>query len=434
MEATEDTRVRTKSQSMEKTAAALMAGGLASSFAVANEFCNVIWPTSRTEGTLSPPVFTRGKGAMLIDVDGREYIDYIGAGGSMILGHADDRVVAAISKAAAKGCVFGAPAELEVRLAELLVGRFSAVNMLRLTNTPTEALCGAAALALAYTGRQRIVAFDGHHCIGKLPGTILRTADGCAPSYNDMETVNSFFHESGSTIAAIVVEPICTSTGLILPADRFLKGLRTLCDAHGTLLVFDETVTGLCVAADGAGSLYDVKPDLRVLGSIVGGGLPFGAYGGSKEIMNTPGSDIDFDGTAQFPRVPPSGNLLGMAAGIATLQAVGEAGFYEALDKTAERLHEGLQAAAAASGIQTRQTRIGSILGLVFSEDRVVGSLASRGADAARFASFFRAMLEREVLLPPSPLSCIFVSAAHTDEEIDRTIEAAHEAFRIAAE
>jgi glutamate-1-semialdehyde 2,1-aminomutase len=414
-----------------------MAGGLASSFAVAHEFGDAIWTTSsRTEGTLSPPVFVRGRGATLIDVDGREYVDYIGAGGSMILGHADDRVVAAISKAAAKGCGFGAPAELEVRLAELLVGRFIAINMVRLTSTPTEALCGATALALAYTGRPDIVAFDGHQGIGKLPGAILRTADGCAPSYTDVETVNSFFHESGSTIAAVVVEPICTSAGLVLPADRFLRRLRTLCDAHGALLVFDETVTGLRVAADGAGSLYDVKPDLTVLGSIVGGGLPFGAYGGPKEVMNTPGSDVTGDGTgvAQSPRFPPSGNLLGMAAGIATLQAVGEAGFYEALDTTAKRLHEGLQAAAAASGIRTQQTRIGSILGLMFSEDRIVGSLASRRIDTARFASFFGAMLDHNVLLPPSPLSCIFVSAAHTDEEIDRTIEAAHEAFRIAAE
>jgi len=414
MEATETTRVVAKSEALARAASALMPDGLLPSFSRWDD------PTDRPIFTGSPPVFTKGHGAILIDVDGNEYIDYIGGHGALILGHADERVVAAISKAASKGCGFGVPSEAEVRLVELIAGRFPSIDMVRLAHTPADALKCAVALAREYTGREVLAIFEGYPHSSSEPSSTLTIP------YNDIDAARRIFREHGSSIAAVVVEPVGVSTGLIPPADRFLKTLRTLCDAHGALLIFDEAFTGLRVAPGGAARLYGVTPDLTVLGPMLGGGLPLAACGGSKEVMKR----AEASGAA-WRLGPTSGNLLGMAAGIATLQAIGEPGFYEALGEKAARLDEGLRAAARTTGVPTHHTRVASILGMFFSCERVTQATSARRCDGSRFARFHETMLERGILLSPSPFSCVFVSAAHTDEQIDRTIEAAREALRI---
>jgi glutamate-1-semialdehyde 2,1-aminomutase len=424
MEATEDAQAGAKSAKLVKTASTLIAGGLTASFTSADAAFEA--GDARLGHQL--PVFAKGRGARLWDVDGREYIDYIGADGSMILGHADDRVVAAISKAAPKGSAFGAPAELEVRLAELIVGRFSAIDMVRLTATPAEARQGAAALARVHTGRPHVITFDGYRGLATTAENTLLTEAGRAPAYNDTDGVADLFHRSGSTVAAVVVEPVGVSDGLMLPADRFLKTLRTLCDAHGALLVFDETVTGLRISADSVGSVFGVAPDLTILGPLIGGGLPLGAFGGTKTLMRRAGGDLACN-TATG--VPGTRSLIAMAAGVATLQAIGEPGFYEALSTAAGRLHEGFASAAARAGVATQQTCVGSLVGLSFPQEHSEDAARARPGEGPAFTEFFTAMLERGVLLPPSPRSCIFVSTAHTDEDVNRTIEAAQEAFSL---
>ncbi|MGB2988109.1 MAG: aminotransferase class III-fold pyridoxal phosphate-dependent enzyme, partial [Phycisphaerae bacterium] len=360
--------------------------------------------------------------------------DYMGAHGALILGHADERVVAAISKAASKGSGFGAPSEIEVRLTELIVSRFPTIDMLRLVNTPAEALTGVVALARSHTGRSGIVTFDGcwHSYVGSVSA---QAADGGtaesspAVPYNSVEVIEELFRNRGSGIAAVIVEPVAASIGLIPPADGFLAFLRSLCDDHNVLLVFDETLTGFRLTPGGADAFYGVRPDLTLLGPIIGGGLPLAAYGGCKEVMK------HADRNTGMPRTSPAaGNLLGMAAGLATLQAVGESGFYEALEAQSARLDEGLRAAAAAACVPTCHTRVASMLGMFFGEITVTDSASASRCDTALFAHYHRAMLDRGVFLPPSPLSPLFVSAAHSNDEIDRTIEAAHDALRIAGE
>ncbi len=430
----ETRRTVAKSKILAKTASALMPGGLLPAFSG--------WHGQHYTPMLTspPPVFIKGKDATLTDVDGNKYIDYAGAHGTLILGHADERVVAAIGKAASKGCGFGAPSETEVRLVELIVGRFPSIDMLRLVDTPADALRSAIALAHQTTGRDWIVTFDGYALHSTVYGPPFQDSgeslSPLTPPYNNIEAVERLFREQGATIAAVVVEPPGVSTGLIQPARGLLKALRALCDTHGALLVFDETLTGVRIASGGATTLYGVSPDLILLGPIIGGGLPIAAFGGCKEVMKLADMNNSVEVSSPMRRLisPASGNLLAMAAGIVTLQALGEPGFYEALEEKAARLDEGLRAAAAAAGIPMQLTRVASILGMVFSNERIVHGASTRRCDTARFAGYHQVMLDHGVLLPPSPLSCIFVSAAHTDEEIDRTIEAAHEALRIVGE
>jgi glutamate-1-semialdehyde 2,1-aminomutase len=250
--------------------------------------------------------------------------------------------------------------------------------------------------------------------------------------YNDVEAVEQLFREQGKTIAAVVVEPLGVSTGLTPPGRGFLKCLRALCDAHGALLMFDETLTGIRIASGGTTALYGVSPDIVLLGPIIGSGLSIAAFGGCKEVLR----HLDEDRVGQTQAGMPafagtaSDDLLAMAAGIVTLQALGEPGFYEELEEKAARLDEGLRAAAAATGVGVRLTRVASILGMYFSTEPMEHAAAARQGDATRFSRYHRAMLDHGILLPFSPVSCMFVSAAHTNEEIDRTIEAAHEALR----
>lgn len=439
METTCAAREVAKSEAIGRAAASLMPGGVLSAFD-----CGCTGH-DRLALTRTPPVIAKGRGATLIDVDGNEYVDYIGAHGALILGHADERVVAAISKAASKGSGFGAPSETAVRLAELIVGRIPSMDMVRLVNAPVDALNDVVLLARQCTGRDAVAMFEGYayaDAIREPVGGVVAASERNhttwhALAYNDVDAAKKLFREHGATIAAVIVEPMGLSTGLIPPAQGFLAALRALCDAHGTLLVFDERLSGFRVAPDEESTAHDVTPDLSILGSIVGGGMPLGAYGGRSELMKQieeDKDDADYPSgkgrTARFS--PTSGNLLAMAAGVATLQAIGEPGFYEALDAKLARLDEGLRVAAAAVGAATYHTCAGGILGMFFSDKPITDVTSARRCDATLFARYYEAMLDRSILLPPFPLSGIFISSAHGDEAIDRTIEAAHEALRIA--
>ncbi len=418
METTCAAREIAKSEAVGRTASSLMPGGVLSAF-------DYGWlGHDRPVLVRTPPVIAKGKGATLTDVDGNEYVDYIGAHGALILGHADERVVAAISKAASKSCGFGAPSETAVRLAELIVGRIPWMDMVRLVNTPADAMNDVVSLARLFTGREDVVTFEADAHDHALP-------------YNDVGAAQELFREHGATIGAVIVEPMGLSTGLIPPADGFLTALRGLCAVHGALLVFDERLSGFRVSPDEERTVHSVTPDLSMFGPIVGGGMPLGAYGGRRELMEKIGHD-DGGSACQSARgkttmfSPASGNLLAMAAGVATLQALGEPGFYVALDAKLARLDEGLRSAAAAVGASTCHTRVGGILGMFFSNEPASAATSARRADVALFTRYYEAMLDRNILLPPFPLSGMFVSSAHTDEKIDRTIEAAREALRLA--
>jgi len=374
-------------------------------------------------------VIVKGKGATLTDADGNEYVDYVGGQGALILGHADERVVAAISKAASKGFGFAAPVEAEFRLAELIAGRHPSIDMLRLTNTPAEALAGALALARGKTGRTRaaIIRSDRRHARDSAHFDFV--------PYNDAEAVEALFRTQGENLAAVVVEPLSTDSGLVQPDQGYLRTLWQLCHQHQALLIFDETVTGFRLPPDEFALAEGVSPDLTVLGPIVGGGLALGAYGGAGRVMRRPPNDAGlelraFSNQGTAAACTASNSLVAIAAGIATLQAIGEPGFYDILEEKASRLDDGLRAASAAFGMPRCRTRVGSMLGIFFSENVTGRGTADRNYDFPRYARFHEAMLDRGVLLPSSQLSCIFLSSAHTDEDIDRTIEAVYDALR----
>lgn len=473
MEVTEAPTSVEKSETLCAAAASLMPGGFipvpGGSYAGSEALVSSGWA----------PVMSKGKGAKLIDVDGNEYIDYIGGCGALILGHADERVVAAIGKSASKGFGFAAPTDTELRLAELIAARCPSIDMLRLVNTPSEAMSSAVACARAYTGRNVILTFarydhpgpERERGVSGSTSAVRRGGPASPPvkvlPYNDLETAEGLFRDHGPTVAAVVVEPVATRTGLIPPADGFLHMLRSLCDTHGALLVFDETVTGFRIAPGGASTLYNVIPDLTVLGPIVGGGLPLAAYGGRKEVMkgiekeggpgqathsreaqrilahgemtneerrmSNSGSGVRrslFDTRHSTFGTPCPLSRLAMAAGIATLQAIGEPDFHAELEQKAKRLEDGLRAATQAGGIAACHTRVASILGMRLLENADTPAAPDSPGETVRFTAYRQAMLERGILLPPSPVSCMFVSSAHSEEDIGRTIEAANDVLR----
>jgi glutamate-1-semialdehyde 2,1-aminomutase len=361
----------------------------------------------------------------------------------MILGHADERVAAAASKILGKGWSFGAPTEAETRLAEQIVADVPSIERIRFVNSGTEATMSAIRLARGFTGRELIVKCEGcYH--GHADALLVKGGSGLAtfgtPSsagvpdsataatlvipYNSLEEANRVFAQHGSRIAGILVEPVAGNMGCVPPLQGYLDQLRRLCDQHGALLIFDEVMTGFRVHLGGAQGLYGARPDLTCLGKIVGGGFPVGAYGGRAEIMGklSPEGPVYQAGTL-------SGNPLAMAAGRATLQALHEEGVYEQLEARSEKLAEGLAAAAAKSGITTCQNRVGSMMTVFFQAGPVVDWTTAARSDAAAFGKFFHAMLARGVYLPPSQYEALFVSLAHTDEQIDETIAAAEEAF-----
>jgi len=394
------------------------------------------------------PIFIhKAKGAILTDVDGNDYVDYLASWGPLILGHADDRVAAAIGKALSRGSSFGAPCELETHLAELIVAAVPSIELVRFVNSGTEATASAVRLARAFTGRDVIVKCEGcYHghvdCLLTAAGSGATTfgvpsSPGVPASvtgstllvpFNRLRAAESVFGEHGSRIACVIVEPIAGNMGCIPPADGYLEGLRQLCDRYGALLVFDEVITGFRVDYGGAQRLYGVRPDLTCLGKIIGGGLPVGAYGGRREIMQqvSPSGPVYQAGTL-------SGNPLAMAAGVATLEVLAEDGVYERLAALTERLTAKLRDASRAAGVDVQVHRAGSMWTVFFCSQAVTDYTSALRCSTERYAAYFHAMLGRGIYLPPSQFESAFVSTAHDDEHIERALVAAEHAFKTVA-
>lgn len=394
------------------------------------------------------PVFIRrGEGCRVYDEDGASYIDYVASWGPLILGHAHPDVVEAIRRAVGDGTTFGAPTEREVELAEMIAEAVPSIESVRLVNSGTEALMSAIRVARGCTGRRRVVKFEGcYH--GHSDGLLARagsgvatfglpdsagvpegvTADTIVLPFNDSAAVEEAMSAAGDQIACVVVEPVAGNMGVVPPEQGFLDNLRAQCDRHGALLIFDEVITGFRVAYGGAQSLYGVVPDITALGKIIGGGLPVGAYGGRREIMDcvAPVGPVYQAGTL-------SGNPLAVSAGIATLKILGASGFYEALGRQAEVLARGLVEAAADAGVKVQGNSVGSMMTIFFAEDPVRDYQSARKSDTQAYARFFHAMLERGVYFAPSQFEAAFVSSAHTSDDIELTIEKAKEAFKAAA-
>ncbi len=391
-----------------------------------------------------PIFFERGQGPFLYDVDGRRYIDYVASWGPLILGHAHPEVVAAVKAAAEGGTSFGAPTWAEVELARLICECVPSIEKVRLVNSGTEATMSAIRLARGYTGRKKIVKFDGcYH--GHADSFLVKAGSGVATlgipgspgvpeeivantislPYNDLEAVKDCFAKMGPEIAAVIVEPIAGNMGVVPPEPGFLEGLREITRDHGALLIFDEVITGFRVGLSGAQGLYGVEPDLTCLGKIIGGGLPVGAYGGRAEIMDhiAPEGPVYQAGTL-------SGNPLAVAAGLTTLRILTRPGTYERLEELSARFFEGLSEAARAAGLKVTGNRVGSMMTLFFREGKVANFADAAASDTERYGAFWRAMVKRGVYLAPSQFEAAFVSLAHTEEEIERTIEAAREAFK----
>ncbi len=392
------------------------------------------------------PVFIdHALGAHIYDTNGKEYIDYVCSWGPMILGHADPMVVAAVRAAAGQGLSFGAPTIMETKLAELICSAVASVEQVRMVNSGTEATMSAIRLARGFTGRDKIIKFEGcYH--GHADGLLVKAGSGALTlgvptspgvpaamaehtltlEFNNLEQVTTVFDEVGEQLAAVIVEPVAGNMNCVPPKSGFLGGLRKLCDQYNTVLIFDEVMTGFRVAAAGAQSLYSVTPDLTTLGKVVGGGLPVGAFGGRAEIMAhlAPQGAVYQAGTL-------SGNPLAMAAGIATLQQVLEVGFYERLGKRLDRLIEGLRSVASDTDIPLTTNHVGTMFGLFFTEADTVSSFADvMACDTVRFGCFFHGMLEAGIYLAPSAFEAGFISSAHGNSEIDRTLESARQVLK----
>ncbi len=402
-------------------------------------------PVRAFTGVGGKPVFFKSaKGAWLTDADDRKLIDYVGSWGPMILGHNHPDVVDAVRAQALNGLSFGAPTELETHLANLVREIVPSMELLRMVNSGTEATMSAIRLARGYTGRDKIVKFEGcYH--GHSDSLLVKAGSGAltlgVPSspgvpesvaentitltYNDLDSVETAFRDIGSEIACIIVEPVAGNMNCIPPKPGFLEGLRRICDEYGTVLIFDEVMTGFRVALGGAQAYYNVKPDLTTLGKIIGGGLPVGAFGGKKEIMEhlAPLGPVYQAGTL-------SGNPLAMAAGVATLKNILVPGFHDELSKKAENLLTGLQEKADKAGIPFRTVQVGGMFGLFFTEQEQVERFDQvMKCNTERYGQFFHAMLNEGIYLAPSAFEAGFISNAHSDNEIESTINAAERAF-----
>jgi glutamate-1-semialdehyde 2,1-aminomutase len=393
----------------------------------------------------TPRFIARAQGAYIYDADGRDYVDYVGSWGPMILGHQHPAAVEAIRAQAGVGVSYGAPTELEIEMAELLCARVPGLEQVRLCNSGTEATMSALRLARACTGRDAFIKFEGcYH--GHSDALLVKAGSGAltlgtpsspgvpadftrhtlSANYNDLPSVEALFRAQPGGIATVIVEPVAGNMNCVPPAPGFLQGLRELCDRFGALLIFDEVMTGFRVHPGGAAARYGVKPDLITLGKIIGGGLPVGAFGGRRELLQrlAPVGPVYQAGTL-------SGNPLAMAAGLATLRMLGDEKLYAGLEQYTARLLEGLRSAAAAAGVPFTTTQVGSMFGLFFSTESSITRYAQvMACDAKRFARFFHAMLDAGVYLAPSAYEAGFVSAAHGERELQRTLDAASRAFR----
>jgi len=402
-------------------------------------------PVRAFKGVGGDPVFfTRGEGACLYDADDKRYIDYVGSWGPMIAGHARPEVIQAVQEMAANGLGFGAPTEIETRMADKLCSLVPSMKLVRMVNSGTEATMSAIRLARGFTGRDRIVKFEGcYH--GHSDALLVKAGSGTltlgvptspgVPAdvaahtttliYNDLAGIKQAFESIGSETAAIIVEPVAGNMNCILPEPGFLEGLRALCDTYGCVLIFDEVMTGFRVARGGAQAHYGVTPDLTTLGKVIGGGLPVGAFGGRRDIMEqiAPLGPVYQAGTL-------SGNPISLAAGLATLELAAKDGFHEQLDATARRLTAGLQASADKAGIPFTTNQVGGMFGCFFSTEPSISRFeqVSR-CDLQRFQQFYHGMLDAGVYLAPSAYEAGFVSSAHTDAIIDSTIECADRVF-----
>ncbi len=391
-----------------------------------------------------PLFFARGSGAVLFDVDGNEYIDYVCSWGPLILGHAHPEIVREVQEAAKSGTSFGAPNPHEVELARLVVESVPGIEKVRMVNSGTEATLSALRLARAFTKRDLVVKMDGcYHghvdallvkagsgvatlAIPGTPGVPARVAEQTlVVPFNDLDALTSILKDRRREIACVIVEPVAANMGVVPPRPGYLEGLREITAKHGVLLIFDEVITGFRLAPGGAQERYRVTPDLTTLGKILGGGLPIGAYGGREEIMErvAPEGDVYQAGTL-------AGNPLAMRAGIAMLKALRSPGVYERLERSSERLASGLLAAADETKTPARVARVGSLLTLFFTSREPLDWDSASAADTRRFAAYFRRMLERGIYLPPSQFEALFVSLAHTDDQIDKTIATAREALK----
>ncbi|MEJ2632962.1 MAG: glutamate-1-semialdehyde 2,1-aminomutase [Acidihalobacter sp.] len=391
-----------------------------------------------------PLFIEHAEGAYLYASDGRAYIDYVGSWGPMILGHAHPEVIAAVQEAAARGLSFGAPTELETQMADRVCELVPSMDMVRMVNSGTEATMSAIRLARGYTGRDKILKFEGcYH--GHADSLLVKAGSGAltfgvpnspgVPAalaehtltlpYNDLTAVEDTFAHLGGQIACIIVEPVAGNMNCVPPEPGFLEGLRRVCDEYGALLILDEVMTGFRVALGGAQALYGVTPDLTTLGKIIGGGMPVGAFGGRREVMEqlAPLGPVYQAGTL-------SGNPLAMAAGLKTLELISTPGFHERLTETTARLLRGLEAAATEAGIALRTNQVGAMFGLFFTEAPAVRGFADvMTCDADRFRLFFHGMLDEGVNLAPSAFEAGFASSAHGEAEIEATIASAHRAF-----
>ncbi|MSQ32184.1 MAG: glutamate-1-semialdehyde-2,1-aminomutase [Dehalococcoidia bacterium] len=390
-----------------------------------------------------PVVIARGTGSHIWDVDGNEYVDYVGSWGPLILGHAMPQVVRAVSETARNGLSYGAPTRQELAMAEMITSPMPSMEMVRMVSSGTEAVMSAIRAARAYTGKDKIIKFEGcYH--GHSDGMLVKAGSGVltfgvadsagipegyakntlTAQYNDLNGVEALFKANKGQIAAIIVEPVAANMGVVLPKAGFLDGLRRIASRERALLIFDEVITGFRLAYGGAQSVYKVTPDLTCLGKIIGGGMPVGAYGGRQDVMGV----ISPVGPA-YQAGTLSGNPVAIAAGIATLKAL-KPSIYKKIDSLAAELEDGLSSAAKRVGTPVTINRAGSILTMFFTSRQVVDYPSAKKSDLKAFGRYFRDMLEAGIYLPPSQFEAMFVSASHTQSDIKKTIDAASAAFK----